>query len=182
MAAKYKDVLFGLYNDETVLMSAIKKANEKHLDIMDVYTPFPVHGLDPLLGLEESRLHIVGFIFGLLGTLTALCGISFIFGGSMLFEGDWPTIFGGKPYWSLPAFIPITFELTVLFCGIGMTVVFYIICGMGFGVENPILDDRITDDKFCIAFQTNDMSSTDVNGLRGFFDETGAEEVHTRQI
>ena len=175
-AAKYKDVLFGLYNDETVLMSAIKNANAKHLDIMDVYTPFPVHGLDPLLGLEESRLHIVGFIFGLLGCLTAFLGMTWIF------TGDWPTIFGGKPYWSIPAFIPITFETTVLFCGVGMTVVFYIICGMGFGVENPILDERITDDKFCIAFQTNDMDEDGVNNLKGFFEETGAEEVLTKRI
>lgn len=175
-AAKYKDVLFGLYDDEVVLMNAIKTANSKHLEIMDVYSPFPVHGLDPLLGLEESRLHIVGFIFGLLGCLTAFLSMTWIF------VDDWPTIFGGKPYWSIPAFIPITFELTVLFCGIGMTVVFYIICGMGFGVENPILDERITDDKFCIAFKTNEMGEDDMDGLKGFFQETGAEEVHTKRI
>ncbi len=182
MKGQHKEVLFGLYNDEEVLMSAIRKANKQHLDIMDVYSPFPIHGLDAILGLEESRLHVVGFIFGMLGTLTALIGISWIFGGSLLFEGDWPTIFGGKPYWSLPAFIPITFEMTVLFCAIGMTVVFYIICGLGFGVNNPILDDRITDDKFCLAFQTNDMESSAVDNLKGFFKTTGAEEVHSRTI
>lgn len=182
MKGQHKEVLFGLYNDEEVLLRAIKKAKKQHLDIMDVYSPFPIHGLDPVLGLEESRLHIVGFIFGMLGTLTALTGISWIFGGSLLFKGDWPTIFGGKPYWSLPAFIPITFELTVLFCAIGMTVVFYIICGLGFGVKNPILHDRITDDKFCLAFQTNDMDAGEVDNLKGFFSTTGAEEVHSRTI
>lgn len=182
MKGQHKEVLFGLYNDEELLMSAIKKANKQHLDIMDVYSPFPIHGLDTILGLEESRLHVVGFIFGFLGTLTALVGISWIFGGSLMFEGDWPTIFGGKPYWSLPAFIPITFELTVLFCAIGMTVVFYIICGMGFGVDNPVLHDRITDDKFCLAFQTNDMDASSVDNLKSFFNATGAEEVHTKTI
>jgi Protein of unknown function (DUF3341) len=182
MKGQHKEVLFGLYNDEVVLMSAIKKAKKQHLDIMDVYSPFPIHGLDSVLELEESRLHIVGFIFGMTGTLTALIGMSWIFGGSMLFEGDWPTIFGGKPYWSLPAFIPIVFEMTVLFCAIGMTVVFYIICGLGFGVNNPILDDRITDDKFCLAFQTNGMDASTVDNLKGFFNATGAEEVHTKTI
>lgn len=182
MKGQHKEVLFGLYNDEEVLMSAIKKANNQHLDIMDVYTPFPVHGLDGILGLEESRLHIVGFVCGMIGTLTALIGMSWIFGGSLLFEGDWPTIFGGKPYWSLPAFVPIIFELTVLFCAIGMTVIFYIICGLGFGVNNPILDDRITDDKFCLAFKTNGMSGEQVDGLKGFFQSTGAEEVHSKTI
>ena len=182
MKGQHKEVLFGLYNDEEILMSAIKKANNQHLDIMDVFTPFPVHGLDAVLGLEESRLHVVGFIFGLLGMLTALIGMSWIFGGSMLFEGDWPTIFGGKPYWSLPSFVPIIFEMTVLFCAIGMTVVFDIICGLGFGVNNPILDDRITDDKFCLAFKTNGMSEEQLNGLKGFLQSTGAEEVHAKSI
>ncbi|MBI5915536.1 MAG: DUF3341 domain-containing protein [Bacteroidetes bacterium] len=182
MKGQHKEVLFGLYNDEIVLMSAITKARKQHLDIMDVYSPFPIHGLDTVMGLEESRLHIAGFIFGMIGTLTALIGISWIFGGSLMFEGDWPTIFGGKPYWSLPAFVPIIFEMTVLFCAIGMTVVFYIICGLGFGVDNPILDERITDDKFCIAFQTNGMGQSDIDHLNGFFKKSGAEEVHTRTI
>ena len=61
------EVLFGLYNDEEILMDAVKKARADHLDIMDVYTPFPLHGLDPILGLSESRLLIAGFIYGLTG-------------------------------------------------------------------------------------------------------------------
>lgn len=182
MKAQHKEVLFGLYNDEEILMSAIKKARKQHLDIMDVYSPFPIHGMEKVLGLEESRLHVVGFLFGMTGTLTALIGISWIFGGNLLFSGDWPTIFGGKPYWALPSFVPITFEMTVLFCAIGMTVVFYIICGLGFGVNNPILHDRITDDKFCLAFQTNGMDSSDVDKLKHFFQHTGAEEVHSKTI
>ncbi|MEY3050620.1 MAG: hypothetical protein RLY31_405 [Bacteroidota bacterium] len=182
MKSQQKEVLFGLYNDEEVLLQAIGKAKSQHLDIMDVYSPFPIHGMDTVLGLEESRLHIVGFIFGMTGTLTALIGMSWIFGGSMLFEGDWPTIFGGKPYWSLPSFIPITFEMTVLFCAIGMVVVFYIICGLGFGVDNPILDERITDDKFCLAFQTNGKNGDDITTLRMFLQESGAEEVHAKTI
>ena len=169
-------VLYGLYNDETELLSAVKEANSRHLEIMDVYTPFPVHGLDPLLGLSESRIHIAGFIFGALGTLTAFLGMTWIF------TRDWPIIFGGKPYWSVPAFIPITFEVTVLFASIGMVVSFYIVCGMGFGVTNPTLDDRITDDKFCIAFNTNGASTDDVEKLNGFFSETGAAEVNTKEI
>ncbi len=182
MKGQHKEVLFGLYDDEVVLMNAIKKAKKQHLDIMDVYSPFPIHGLDTVLELEESRLHVVGFVFGTLGMLIALIGMSWISGGSLLFEGDWQTNFGGKPYWSLPAFVPIIFEMTVLFCAIGMTVVFYIICGLGFGVNNPILDDRITDDKFCLAFQTNNMDSSSVDNLKGFFKATGAEEVHSRTI
>ena len=146
MNLKNKSIVYGLYNDETELMSAVKAANSKHLEILDVFSPFPIHGLDPLLGLEESRLHIGGFIFGMLGTLTAFLGMTWIF------TKDWPQIYGGKPHWAVPAFIPITFELTVLFSAIGMVVTFYVINGLGPGVTNPYIDPRITDDKFCLAF------------------------------
>ncbi len=173
MAKATKDVIYGLYNDEEVLMNAVKVANSKHLEIMEVFTPFPVHGLDPLLGFEESRLHIGGFIYGGLGTLTAFLGMTWIF------TKDWPVIFGGKPYWSVPAFIPITFELTVLFAAIGMVVTFYIINGMGPGIKLPILDNRITDDKFCIAF---DKSTVDASTAESFLKETGAEEIDSKII
>ena len=171
-----KDVLFGLYNDEEELLAAVKRANTDHLEIMDVYTPFPVHGLDPLLGLAESRLHQAGFVYGALGTLTAFGFMTWVF------TRDWPIIFGGKPYWSVPAFIPITFELTVLFAAVGMVTTFYIICGMGPGITNPTLDDRITDDKFCLAFDVSGSSDEETSQLQDFFASTGAAEVHTKTI
>ena len=96
-----------------------------------------------------------------------------------IFTKDWPIIFGGKPYWSVPAFIPITFETTVLFASIGMVVSFYTVCGMGPGVSNPTLDDRITDDKFCIAFDGSHMSSSNAEA---FFKATGASEVSSKVL
>ncbi len=168
-----KNLVYGLYDDEEILLKAVKQANSDHLDIDDVYSPFPVHGLDPLLGLAESRLHIAGFVYGMLGTLTAFLGMSWIF------TKDWPVIFGGKPYWSVPAFIPIVFELTVLFACVGMVITFYIVCGLGPGVTNDYLDPRITDDKFCIAF---DKSKVDVSKVEAFFQSTGASEVSHKSI
>jgi hypothetical protein len=173
---KHKEVLFGLYNDEEELMSAVKSARADDLHVMDVFTPFPVHGLDHALELSESRLHVAGFIYGAIGTLTSFLGMTWIF------TRDWPIIFGGKPYWSVPAFIPIVFELTVLFASIGMVVTFYTICGLAPGIENKILDDRITDDKFCLAFQTNGLTDGEVQELKGFFQKTGAAEVHAKTI
>jgi len=171
--ANNKDIIFGLYNDEEDLLRAVKQARTDHLEIMDVYTPFPVHGLDPLLGLSESRLHIAGFVYGMLGTLTAFLGMTWIF------TKDWPIIFGGKPHWSFPAFIPIIFELTVLFAAIGMTVSFYIVNGLGPGVVNPTIDLRITDDKFCIAF---DRSEVDADQVESFLKSSGAAEIHSKTI
>lgn len=176
MEDQNKEVLYGLYDDEEILLKAVRQAKNDHLDIMDVYSPFPVHGLDPLLGLSESRLHQAGFVYGAIGTLTAFLFMSWVF------TRDWPIIFGGKPYWSVPAFIPITFELTVLFASVGMVVTFYTICGMAPGVTNPTLDDRITDDKFCIAFQTNGASESEVDRLKSFLSSTGASEVNSKTI
>ena len=176
MQQENKNVLYGLYDDEEVLMNAVKKAREDHLDILDVYSPFPIHGLDPLLGLSESRLHIAGFVYGAIGTLTAFLFMTWVF------TRDWPIIFGGKPYWSVPAFIPITFELTVLFSSVGMVVTFYTICGLGPGVKEKILDNRITDDKFCISFDTTGASTKEVDKLKGFFSSTGASEVNTKVL
>ena len=176
MASNNKEVLFGLYDDENVMMDAVRKAKSDHLEIMDVYSPFPVHGLDPILGLEESRIHQAGFVFGSIGTLTAFLFMTWVF------TRDWPVIFGGKPYWSVPAFIPITFELTVLFAGIGMVVTFYTVCGLGPGVEPKTLDDRITDDKFCIAFDTHGQSEDEIENLRGFLSTSGASEVKTKVL
>ena len=103
-----KDVLFGLYDDETKILGAVSQARAAHLDIYDVFTPFPVHGMEDAMGFTESRIHQAGFVYGLIGTLTAFLGMTWVF------TSDWPIIFGGKPYWSVPAFIPVTFELSSL--------------------------------------------------------------------
>ncbi len=171
-----KKVLFGLYNDDTELIDAIHGAKEAGLEIMDVYTPFPVHGLDDAMGLSESRLHQAGFVFGALGLLTALGVMSWVF------TRDWPIVFGGKPYFSFPAFVPITFELTVLFSAVGMVITFYVVCGLGPSAEAKVLHDRITDDKFCLAFDTTNMSQGDVEKYAAFLSRSGAAETHTKTI
>lgn len=171
-----KNIVFGLYDDEEDLKSAVRTANEDHLQIMDVFTPFAVHGLDPLLGLEESRLHIGGFVYGMIGTLTAFLGMSWIM------AKDWPVIIGGKPHWPILSFIPVTFELTVLFASIGMVVTFYVINGQGPGVKNPVIHPRITDDKFCIAFDTDGLGQGEVDKLKGFFTRTGATHIETKTL
>ena len=173
---KNKEVLFGLYDDEEILLTAVKDARSQHLDIMDVFTPFPVHGLDPVLGLSESRLHQAGFVYGLIGTLTAFLFMTWVF------TRDWPIIFGGKPYWSVPAFIPITFEVTVLFASIGMVVTYYAVNGQGPGVTNPVLHDRITDDKFCIAFDVTGAEADQIDQLKSFLSGSGASEVNSKII
>jgi hypothetical protein len=174
MNIKGRDIIYGLYDDETDLLSAVKVANEKHLNILDVFSPFPVHGLDPLLGLKESRLHVAGFIFGAFGALLAFLFMTWTL------NFDWNIVYGGKPYWPVPSYIPITFEVTVLSASVGMVVTFYTICGMGPGVKNPILDKRITDDKFCIAFDAAGYDEDGQSGLENFLRDTGASTINRK--
>ncbi len=175
-AQKNKEILYGLYDDEKDLLKAVQSARENHMDIWNVFTPFPVHGLEDAMGLSESRLHIAGFVYGAIG---ALFGFLFM---TWVFVQDWPIIFGGKPYFSAPAFIPITFELTVLFASVGMVVTFYTICGMAPGVVNKTLDDRITDDKFCLAFSTGSAGEDDLDRMKAFLTNTGAGEVNIKSM
>ena len=170
----HKTVLFGLFNDEEDLKRACKKAMAQHLNIGDVYSPFPVHGLDPILDLKESRLHYLGFVYGATGTTLAFGLMSWIF------TRDWPIIFGGKPFWSVPAFIPMTFESTVMLSAVGMTFTFYTICGMWPGMQPKILHDRITDDKFCISFDVTNSDGAEMDKLRGFLSGVGASEIQTK--
>ena len=104
MGAKNKNMsikkfVVGGFTDEQVLFSAVKKIRSSGYKIHDVYTPMPIHGLDKVMGLRETSLHTAGFIYGITGTTTALGGISWIF------TSDWPLNIGGKPHFSLPAWL-----------------------------------------------------------------------------
>ena len=169
--------IYAMYDDDATLLHGAEKLVAKDVHIKDVFSPFPIHGIDPVIGVRKTRLAICAFIYGLTGMSLALIGMYYF----MIV--DWPMNIGGKPnhyfYQNIPAFIPITFELTVLFAAIGMTVTFYTVCGMGPGVTNPTLDDRITDDKFCIAFDDSEANPEDV---KSFFKQTGAAEVHAKTI
>ena len=110
MASK---VIHALYNDDDILMHAVKEVREKHHHIEEVYTPFPVHGLDKAMGLEDTRIAITSFMYGCLGLTVAIVMMNYIM------IQDWPQDIGGKPSFSylenMPAFVPIMFEMTVFF-------------------------------------------------------------------
>jgi len=143
--------IVALFNAEEDLVNAIRKSREKNFKIFDALSPYPIHGLEDELGYKDTRLHTAGFLYGATGLLVALGLMTWISTSS------WPTIFGGKPYFSLPAFIPIAFELTVLFCAVGMVLTFLIRSNLGPGAQRRIYDKRITDDKFALVFKQDDI-------------------------
>src|SRR6478735_9744516 len=157
------------YDDEEVLFPAVKKVRKSGYKLHDVYTPFPVHGLDHVMGLKETDLHVAGFIYGLAGTSTALGFMSWIF------TGDWPVNFGGKPHFALPAFIPITFELTVLFSAVGMVLTFCYLNQIMPGVKKHVFHPRQSDDLFVAAIELNDHVTE--QEVVDFLKSTGAVET-----
>jgi len=167
----------GLYDDEEVLLSAIKKVKQAGFHIHEVVTPFPVHGLDDALGHKQSRLHTVGFVGGATGFTIA---ISFMIWAA---TSSYPTNYGGKPYLSLPSYIPITFELTVLFAAISMVVAFFIRCGLSISASPKIYDERTTDYLFGMAIKvTEDTTPEDYSRINDTFTKTGVAEIKVRDF
>ena len=165
-----KKFVVGSFDDEAVLFPAVKKVRAAGYRIHDVYTPFPVHGLDHALGLRETSLHTAGFIYGITGTTTALSFMSWVF------TTDWPLNIGGKPHFPLPAFIPITFELTVLFSAVGMVMTFMYLCQMAPFVKKHIFHPRQTDDLFVMAIELTEK--TRAEEVKAFLDSVGANEIN----
>jgi hypothetical protein len=133
------------YQDENDLLKGLRQLKEKGLEIMDVLTPFPVHGLDKVLGFERSKLTRVAFGAGALG---AIIGFGF---QAWVFTKAYPINFGGKPFFAIPSFIPVTFELAVLFAAFAMVIAFFIRSKIGPGAKTVIHDERITDDIFLVV-------------------------------
>src|SRR6267154_5530138 len=115
-----KNLIVATFASSETLMRAVRAVTKENFRIYDVYAPYPVHGLDAAMGIRHSRLPWVTFIVGLCGLTLAL---TFQFYTSVL---DWPLNVGGKPDNSTLAFIPISFELTVLFGGLATVGAFFL--------------------------------------------------------
>ena len=169
---KKNKVIHALYTDDDVLMAAVKAVKAEDHYIEEVYTPFPVHGLDKVMGLKETRLAITAFIYGCIGFSFAIWMMNHI----MIL--DWPQNIGGKPSFSfienMPSFVPIMFELTVFFAAHLMVITFYLRSKMWpfKRAENP--DPRTTDDHFLIEIPINENEKE----LKSLLTKTGAVELH----
>lgn len=172
MSGKTNYVL-GVYEDEDVLIDAVRKVRERGVKIEEVYSPFPVHGVDDALGYKRSWLAIAAFMFGMGGT-----GLALTMQIGMM-SADWPMIIGGKDFVPFPAFIPVTFEMTVLLAAFGMVGTFFVIANLKPWGRPKIFDSRITDDKHVMAvdLDANEQSEADIKQL---IQASGASEVNNK--
>ncbi len=154
-----------MYDDDDKLMDAARELVGKGVNVNDVYSPFPIHGIDPIIGVKRTRLAIASFMYAMTGTSLALLGMWYFM------ISDWPMNIGGKPNFSLfeniPAFIPVTFEFSVLCGAHGMAITYFLRNGTlpGMPASNP--DPRTTDDKFVMEIKTsnNDLDAKKLEAL-----------------
>ena len=169
-----------MYDDDHVLLEAAKKLVAQGVRVNDVFSPFPIHGLDPVIGVKRTRLAMASFLYGITGTMLALMGIRYFM------IADWPMNIGGKPSFSLienlPAFIPVTFEFTVLCAAHGMAIT-YLLANKtlpGMKARNP--DPRTTDDKFVMEIRTSDNKKITAEQLSDMIKQTPVFELSVKEI
>ena len=169
------DYLVGIYDDEDVLLSAIRNIRNEGVKIHEVFSPFPVHGIEDALGYRRSRLSIAAFLFGILGTSLALIMQIGMMGV------DWPMIIGGKDFIPFPAFIPVTFELTVLLAAFGMVGTFFVISDLKPWAKPRLFDVRCTDDKHVMAIDLS-QNTIDESKIDKILKDNGATEVNKKKF
>lgn len=151
---KESSVTWGLFDDEGSVLEAVRAARRAGHAIVDVYSPYAVHGLEHAAGLPRSRMHRVAFAFGSLGVLCAL-GLQY-----WTTAVSWPINVGNKPWNSWPAFIPVTFELTVLFAGVGTVLVFLGLARLWPGRKAELPFEGLTDDRFALGLRSSEAGGT----------------------
>jgi hypothetical protein len=165
--------IYGIFDDEEVLKDAIKSLKLKGIFVKEVQSPFPIHGIEPLIGTPRTRISITAFLYGIMGT-----SLAFLMTWYMMIH-DWHINIGGKPdfmfYMNLPAFIPVTFESTVFCAAHGMAITFLLRSKLLPGVTAPIFHPRTTDDKFVAHIDVKDESK--LSQVISDIKSVGASEV-----
>ncbi len=145
--------LLAEYTTPQELIDAARRVRDAGYSRWDTFSPFPVHGIDPAMGIRRTRLPWIVLAAGLTGGSLALF---FQWWTSTV---DYPWIVSGKPFWGVPANIPITFEVTVLFSA--LTCFFSMLMLNKLPQPSHPLDRyrrfaRSTDDRFFVLIQASD--------------------------
>lgn len=171
MSKKY---LLGVFRNEHDMIRAAQELKKSNITIFDIYTPFPVHGLDQYLDIKPTKLPVVTLIAGTLGLVLALL---FQYWVSVI---DWPINVGGKPFNSFIAFVPVAFEITILF-GAFITVFAFLMRSKLMPLfSKGIMHTGATQDKFVIALEVQN-AAFDTQGITKTLGSFGASEVSVRE-
>jgi len=172
MGKKYVSGVIGIWSDDERILAAATKMREAGYKQFDAITPFPVHGMEEAVGIKRSWIGWVTFVAGCTG---ASVGLGFQYWVAAV---SWPLNIGGKPFFSAPAFIPIMFELTVLFAALSSVATMFIVNGLP-KVNPPIIHPDLTSHKFGLWVPETEPGYS-VEKVEAFLKQLGAEE--TRRV
>ena len=159
----------GIFLDEHQVVDAARKVREAGFTKFDAISPFPLHGMEEAVGIKRSVIPYVSFVAALVGLAA---GLGLTYWTSVV---SWPINVGGKPFFSLPAFIPIMFELTILFSALSsvMALLYYTNLPQ---FDPPVIDPDLTSHKFAIFIPLND-TGYDESKISSLLTSLGADEV-----
>ena len=164
---KARPCVAGLWQSEEAFLKAVRSIYQQGEIKPHSISPYPVHGLEEAMRIPRSRIPWVSLICGGSGLLF---GLWFTYWASAV---NWPLIVGGKPFWSLPAFVPVIFELTILFSAIGSVVALVLVCGLPH-IEPPVIDKDLSCSKFALFVFEKDCPAEKAEQI---FRQAGAEEI-----
>jgi mono/diheme cytochrome c family protein len=166
--------LTALFDSPDEIIHAAQETHKAGYTKYDVHTPYPIHGMDHAMHLKTSKIGYFAFAFGLLGTLSAVTFISWVT------MSDYSLVIGGKPFWSWPAFVPVSFELTVLLAAVLSTIAMIVFYFKFPNNAHPLHDTQymkhVSSSKFGLSIQVEDPKF-DENNVRVFLKTIGGQEV-----
>lgn len=166
---KYLSGVVGFWSDDHEMVEAAHKMRNAGYKHFDAITPFPVHGMEEAVGIKRSPIPYVTFVAAIIG---GSLGLLLEYWTSAV---DWPIIVGGKPFFSLPAFIPIVFELTILFAALSSVGAMFFLNKLP-NVNPPIIDPDLTCSKFALWVPETEPGYS-AEKVEAFLKQIGAEEV-----
>jgi len=158
-----------VFEHEGDLLRAIGESRAHGIEVVDAFSPYPIHGIDELIGIRRSRLTLVCFFGGLIGLLI---GLGFQYWSSAT---SWPLNVGGKPFDSLPAFIPVGFEMTVLVGGLSTALMLFVRSRLWPGKRSRAFEG-MTDERFALVIARKDQELANAE-LPALLHRNGAVEV-----
>lgn len=155
------------------LLEAATRTHAEGYRKIDAYSPMPVHGLGAAIGFTHTNLPIATFVCGVIG---AIAGYGLQYWVHVI---DYPLNIAGRPLHSGPMFIPVAFELTILFAALGTLIGLFLLNGLPqpyHPVFNVPAFARASQDRFFLCIESEDPKY-DAAGTRSFLQGLGALEV-----